>query len=844
MTLFPAWPGDDPRRIDRLQRLRDAAAAGQPPTNAIVAVELDETGPALVLVVDLLFPAPAVTAPAVTAPAVTADDIVIDGGVRRPRIAVTAVASAGTRLRLTVARRGDFSDYRLALTRDGWPLPGFDRLLSAITFGFRRQCEQVFDCEADTPLDSAPVAEVPINYLARDYDGFRRLMLDRIAGQIPGWTEPGPADPLVTLVELLAYTADQLSYAQDAAATEASLETARLRVSARRHARLVDYIMHDGANARAFVHVTMRTPAPGSPAASAEIRRHARFLTRAPGVLTAGDDTPAVAAARTAGAQIFEAMAGVTTSSAHNRIVLHDWQGAQPQLDTGATEATFADPDNSLALAPGDFLLLAEVLDPATGDASPDAGRRHIVRLTDIAAAIDPVGATDVADVPQPLPVRIARWSAADALPFTLPLARVTSGDPIDGIPAGSLDQPSAVARGNIVPVDAGETRPALALTAIHRPGRRRATITLPEAPVTQAIALPADAPAAAWAATAPGTARPALTARQDRGAGADPVWEIVPDLLASDPESQHLLLEVEHDGIARLASGDGHAGALPGGDPFAIRTRIGNGTAGNVGAGAIAHLLTESHIALDSSLVVPLAGQPHDIAAIANPLPATGGIDPESIADVRLKAPIAFRQPSRAVTPDDYCRFLAADPLVQAVRAVERWTGSWRVIVLIVDLVAGAPLDAATEAGFRRRLEPVRLAGHALEFRTAALVPLELAMTVCVEPAVPRDAVEERLQALFSGRRLADGSLGLFHPDRLSFGQPIRLSRLTAAAQGVPGVRHVDITALKRRGAPGAGAAITSGSLELGALEVAVLANDPNFPDRGHVALTMTGGL
>jgi hypothetical protein len=49
---------------------------------------------------------------------------------------------------------------------------------------------------------------------------------------------------------MLAYAADQLSYYQDAVATEAYLGTARRRTSARRHARLVDYFMHDGANAR------------------------------------------------------------------------------------------------------------------------------------------------------------------------------------------------------------------------------------------------------------------------------------------------------------------------------------------------------------------------------------------------------------------------------------------------------------------------------------------------------------------------------------------------------------------------------------------------------------------
>ena len=56
-----------------------------------------------------------------------------------------------------------------------------------------------------------------------------------------------PGRPRVALVELLAYAGDQLSYYQDAVATEAYLGTARRRVSVRRHARLVDYPMHDGA---------------------------------------------------------------------------------------------------------------------------------------------------------------------------------------------------------------------------------------------------------------------------------------------------------------------------------------------------------------------------------------------------------------------------------------------------------------------------------------------------------------------------------------------------------------------------------------------------------------------
>ena len=79
-------------------------------------------------------------------------------------------------------------------------------------------------------------------------------MLDRLSLLAPGLAASA-ARPTsgVALVELLAYVADELSYRQDAVATEAYLATARRRISLRRHARLVDYLMHEGCNARAWV---------------------------------------------------------------------------------------------------------------------------------------------------------------------------------------------------------------------------------------------------------------------------------------------------------------------------------------------------------------------------------------------------------------------------------------------------------------------------------------------------------------------------------------------------------------------------------------------------------------
>ncbi len=72
---------------------------------------------------------------------------------------------------------------------------------------------------------------------------------------MPDWQERHIPDIGITLVEILAYVGDYLSYYQDAVATEAYLETARQRISVRRHVRLVDYPMHEGCNARTWLFV-------------------------------------------------------------------------------------------------------------------------------------------------------------------------------------------------------------------------------------------------------------------------------------------------------------------------------------------------------------------------------------------------------------------------------------------------------------------------------------------------------------------------------------------------------------------------------------------------------------
>ena len=88
----------------------------------------------------------------------------------------------------------------------------------------------------------------------------------------------------------------------------------------------------------------------------------------------------------------------------------------------------------------------------------------------------------------------------------------------------------------------------------------------------------------------------------------------------------------------------------------------------------------------------------------------------------------------------------------------------------------------------------------------------------------------------------MPDGSRGLFSPDNFAFGQPVYLSALYAAAQGVAGVAWTRVLKFQRINDPNT-AAVDSGVLEMGRQEIARLDSDPNFPEHGVFRLSLVGG-
>ncbi len=1029
--------------------------------NGVDAVEVSEDG--LTLTVTFLGKAPHDLCP---------ENVRIDGG--RRITGVTALEVDVQReedpelddlLYVTVDKCGDTSRYRLSLVetdpygRPGTePFPGFDQRYHSAEFAFLPDCPSPFDCEdgddfGPQPLERAPV----IDYTARDYDTLRRLVLDRLALTAPEWVERNPADLGMTLVELLAYTADQISYQQDAVATEAYLDTARKRVSVRRHVRLIDYPMHDGCNARAFIALEVAEPltllAGDYRFAAVDVRSLGPHDRPAAGSVI--DDGDLTVLDERGSVEVFEPVTDLPLRlrPAHNTVRLWTWGGEQCVLPKGATAATLRDAwadeaceQRELDLRAGDLLVFEEVRGARSGTpGDADPAHRHAVRLTSVTPAVDRLYDQPVLEV---------TWAREDALGFPLCLSTLGGTDcaPVEDV---------SVARANVALVDHGrsltfcgglpervtvppqpavlppcgppefgcadseagngtarvigdrleQTRSGRLLTTEHvrelftvvgREETLRAGLALElsgqleervtpvtahaqaealetllaqsvypgivprfrpvlgRSPVVQAAPFPlprhvaagqaerlaaipqrvrerlvelwrsardedglADAEVTelavlfglkvlerlelrrhpvralrellhhsdrllggklrrlevltarsragtvldgriAWEIAhswgpqyasglhpdEPELAGPAAAFRQDpaaalpavrlTGADGEQVWTPRRDLLDSGPGGRHLVGELEDDGRLALRFGDGRYGARP--EPateLTVRYRLGGGTAGNVGAGAVNHLvLCRAPEAVDAAAPMPAAG-------VRNPLPAVGGTEPESVEQVRRLAPLDLRRTRlRAVTAADYAELASALPGVQRAAAEIRWTGSVQEAHVGIDALGGGDPSPALLEAVTQSLDGYRLIGHDLVVEPARHIPLEVALEVCAAPGHQHGQILAELHRVLGSRRLPDGRLGFFHPDALTFGAPVRLSRLVAVAAAVQGVTSVRVTRLRRmfEQHPDDDTALEDGLLRFGPLEVAQCDNDPERPENGRLSLELGG--
>ncbi len=785
------------------------------------------------------------------------ENIIIEGlGVEIEPIAVqTGLPPQANIVVVELLAPGDFEPHILRFRRslvDQRPPPELDPRLSQIEFSFKVECPSDFDClqPCDCPEPDRALPE--IDYLARDTASFRRVMIERLRQVQPDAPPPHVADLRMALVDGLAVVADEVAQMQDAAHTDAYLKHMRSRISARRLGLAVDYALGEGRNARTFVHLEVSGDMlPAGPGADPVIPVGTAFATRIGGEDTVLSGSEALDRA----SLVFEAALPVEALfEAHNTLPFYSWSDQNCCLPAGATSATLEGhfPD----LQPGQFVAFEELIGPRTGNpADRDLSNRPVVRLEEVTAFAEGLPLTD--PVTGALITEIT-WNAADALERPLCISAETDEE------FGRLFLPRvSVGRGNIVLADHGRTIADEAIGSVPEterswaPGKGPLALADDGARPQNCAEVVCDRPDSERIPPRfyPILARPQLTfaapveadaaARDLLLAEGLPVPQISVegsldgdtrsfsarrDLIGSGPDSADFVPEIEHDGYARLRFGDDTNGLRPNsGTEFVATYRVGLGPGGNVGEDRLVHILG-----------------PAGITAVRNMNAGTGGEAPETVERLRQRAPYAYRRQDRAVTRSDHdviaARFRPPEGPLQGSVTDILHTGSWHTTKIAADRRGGLVVDAEFETALRDFLEPFRMAGRDLDVDPPIGVPLEIDLHICVCGDHLRGGVKSALLESFSNRRLADGTLGAFHPDRMEFGATVYLSPLIALAQSIEGVKAVEAKVFRRLHDPGS-SGLAARKLEFERREIARLDNDPSHPERGILRLSMVGG-
>jgi uncharacterized phage protein gp47/JayE len=711
-----------------------------------------------------------------------------------------SVDSAGNPLlTLRVDAPGDFSNYTLTLTSDL-----LDPVFASEQFSFKALCPSTLDCEAPPPACPGPAGQLPpIDYLAKDFQSFRKALSDFSGLRYPEWQERSEADFGVMFLESLSSLGDDLSYTQDRVAAEATLDTATQRRSLVRHARLVDYEPRPATIAK----VLLQFETGGGPIPAGVL------------VSAAGADGAAI---------YFETGTGLAdrtnyaADSKWNSLAPYWFDDSQRCLPRGSTDMWVE--GHGLNLASGQLLLI-ETQPPTTADPP----LRQIVQLNATPVeAVDPIfGPANVTHI---------FWRSEDAL---------TAG----------RDLTQTVVKGNMVPATEGRrysesfaieeappATPHLPL-AIFRTGANGSAVynyTLGSAPLAWLAPddptlppLPEIAMVDSPSAVAPRTwtwFRSLLEADAfEAGFALDPVrFAPVATIPQLSPAQSVIMMDYDGNGGDTIRFGDGVFGDIPEDQTvFAVTYRAGGGSTGNVPADSI------TRIEVPTGLLI----------SVNNPFPATGGAEPEPALAVRRLAPQAFRaQQFRAVIAKDYEAAAETLPWVQRAGTVFRWTGSWLTVFTTADPIGSEQIPVERHVQLIELLNRYRLAGYESFAPDPIYAALDLVITVCAQADSFRGDVEAAVLRALSTQRFPDGATGFFQFERFTFGVPLERSALEAAIQEAQGVAGVLCIHFRRRGFT-AGFIAMPDTVNVAVNEIILIENDPSRPERGSLQVIVKGG-
>lgn len=250
-------------------------------------------------------------------------------------------------------------------------------------------------------------------------------------------------------------------------------------------------------------------------------------------------------------------------------------------------------------------------------------------------------------------------------------------------------------------------------------------------------------------------------------------------DYGAADPVFTTFL---DSSGLTWIEFGDNVNGSIPvAGASITATYRVGQGSAGNVSAGAVGTFLT------------PITGVATQIVSNTyNSTAMTGGTDPESNDQIRANAPAAFTTIQRAVSLADFAAIAQNVPGITSAAAVANHSTS---VTLYLMGNNNQPASASQQNFVVKAFEGKTLAGVTITTASPLLVSIGVTAQIQVLPTYNNAQVEASVTSALNA---------MFSNPNTSFGQLITVGGIYGTILAVPGVAYAIISVITRVGTQG----------------------------------------
>ncbi|MBD2773366.1 putative baseplate assembly protein [Iningainema tapete] len=249
--------------------------------------------------------------------------------------------------------------------------------------------------------------------------------------------------------------------------------------------------------------------------------------------------------------------------------------------------------------------------------------------------------------------------------------------------------------------------------------------------------------------------------------------WHETESLAELKPQDRNFITLTDDEGKTTVIFGNGEQGARP---PSGIENikavyRTGIGKRGNVKAEQVSLLAT----------------RPLGVRSVINPLPATGGADPESRDQARRNAPLAVMALDRLVSVQDYIDFARTFAGIGKASATRLWDGQQQIVHLTIAGADDIPIDENSDL-YRNFVQALRQSGapnQPLLVEKRELLLLIINANLQILPDYQWESVATKVRTAL---------LETFSFQKRELGQNVFLSEVISAIANTPGIAYVDV--------------------------------------------------